>query len=144
MSPDTICLAHQYSYCDWNSIWDALKAFNKLSIWSPPPKIACQVITLMSEIWSECPLTSPSLFFVPQTVPTSWWGLSPHVIELPAIYPHLTPLWYLLHLSIPIAVLYLPRHGCSLSTKNRLPIPSIALWHRGTSSIIAWDATKVS
>jgi hypothetical protein len=56
------------------------------------------------ETWPECPLTSSSLFFVPRTVPTFWWGLSRHLVKLPTIYPHLTPLRYPQRLPIPIVV----------------------------------------
>ena len=86
----------------------------------------------MLETWAERPLTSSSLFFIPPTVLAFWWGLSCHLIELPTIYPHLTPLQYPPMLPIPIIVLYLPPHQRSLSTKDRLAqaaVPANALWH---------------
>jgi hypothetical protein len=59
----------------------------------------------MRAAWPE--LTTSSLFFVPRTVPAFWWGLSRHLVELPSIYPHLTPLRYQPRLPIPIVVLYI-------------------------------------
>jgi hypothetical protein len=32
------CLASQYTYCDWNSVWEAREYFYKLMVWFPPPK----------------------------------------------------------------------------------------------------------
>jgi hypothetical protein len=60
------CLATQYAYCHWDSVWDARHYFHKLTVWSLPLEIARQVITFMLESWSECPLTKSSLFFVPR------------------------------------------------------------------------------
>jgi hypothetical protein len=115
------CLADEYTYCDWNLVWDARDYFHKLTVWFPPPEIARQVITFMLESWSECPLTRSSLFFVPRTVPAFWWGLSRHLVELPLIYPHLTPLRYQPRLPIPIAVLYLPPHERSPQLRTGWP-----------------------
>ena len=86
----------------------------------------------MLESWAERPLTSSSLFFIPRTVPDFWWGLSHHIVERETIYPHLTPLRYQPLLPIPTAVLYLPPHTRTLSTKDRLaraPVPANAFWH---------------
>jgi hypothetical protein len=135
----TYHLAPQYIYCDWNSIWDASKCFDWLSVWFPPPEIARQVLTFMLETWAERPLTTPSLFFIPRTVPTFWWGLSRRLVELPTIYPHLTPLRYPPLLPIPIVVLYLPPHERSLSTKDRLAWPAVpanAFWHRQQAAML--------
>jgi hypothetical protein len=132
-------LANEYTYCDWNSVWDARDYFHKLTVWFPPPEIARQIITFMLESWSECPLTTSSLFFVPRTVPTFWWGLSRHLVELPSIYPHLTPLRYQPRLPIPIVVLYLPPHEGSLPTKDRLarpPLAANAFWHRQQAALM--------
>ena len=88
----TYHLSPQYVYCDWNTTWDARICFDRLSVWFPPPELARQVLIFMLETWAEKPLTSSSLFFIPRTVPAFWGGLSRHLIELPTIYPHLTPL----------------------------------------------------
>jgi hypothetical protein len=135
----TYHLAPQYIYCDWNSIWDASKCFDRLCVWFPPPEIARQVLIFMLETWAERPLTTRSLFFIPRTVPTFWWGLSRHLVELPTIYPHLTPLRYPPLLPIPIVVLYLPPHERSLSTKDRLAWPAVpanAFWHRQQAAML--------
>jgi hypothetical protein len=132
-------LAHDYIYCDWNSVWDARLCFDRLSVWFPPPELARQVLIFMLETWAERPLTSSSLFFIPRTVPAFWSGLSRHLIELPTIYPHLSPLRYPPVLPIPIVVLYLPPHQRSLSTKDRLAwsaVPANAFWHRQQAALL--------
>jgi hypothetical protein len=87
-------LVHKYVYCKWNLVWDAKKYFDRLSVWFPPPEIARQVLMFMLVEWSERPLISSSLFFILRVVPTFWWGISRHLVELTMMYPHLTPLWY--------------------------------------------------
>jgi hypothetical protein len=132
-------LAQQYVHCDWNAPWDARVCFDRLSVWFPPPELARQVLIFMLETWAERPLTSSSLFFIPRTVPAFWWGLSRHLVELPTIYPHLTPLQYPPMLPIPIVVLYLPPHLRSLSTKDRLAysaVPANAFWHRQQAALL--------
>jgi hypothetical protein len=132
-------LAPSYTHCAWNSVWDATKCFDRLSVWFPPPEIARQVLIFMLETWAEKPLTTSSLFFIPRTVPAFWWGLSRHLIELPTIYPHLTPLRYQPLLPIPIVVLYLPPHERFLSTKDRLAwtaVPANAFWHRQQAALL--------
>jgi hypothetical protein len=128
-----------YIHCDWNSVWNASNCFGRLSVWFPPPEVARQVIIFMLETWAERPLTTSSIFFIPRTVPAFWWGLSRHLIELPTIYPHLTPLRYQPLLPIPIVVLYLPPHQRTLSTKDRLARPAAsanALWHRQQAALL--------
>jgi hypothetical protein len=134
----TYRLTPQYVYCDWNITWDS-RVFDRLSVWFPPPELARQVLIFMLETWAEKPLTSTSLFFIPRTVPAFWWGLSRHLILLPTIYPHLTPLRYPPMLPTPIVVLYLPPHQRSLSTKDRLAhatMPAKAFWHRQQAALL--------
>jgi hypothetical protein len=93
----------------------------------------------MLESWSECPLTTSSLFIVPRTDPAFWWGLSWDLVELPSLYPHLTPLRYQLRQPIPIVVLYLPPHEHSLPTEDRLarpPLAANAFWHRQQAALM--------
>jgi hypothetical protein len=93
----------------------------------------------MLETWSERPLTSSSLFFIPRTVLSLWWGLSRHLIELPNIYPRLTPLWCQPLLPIPVIFLHSPPHLRTLSAKDRLvrpAIPANALWHRQHAALL--------
>jgi hypothetical protein len=93
----------------------------------------------MLESWSEGPLTTSSLFFVPRTVPAFWWGISRHLVELPSLYTHLTPLRYQPRLPLPIGVLYLPPHEHSLPTEDRLarpPLAANAFWHRQQAALM--------
>ena len=113
--------------------WQALSCFGRLSVWFPLPKVARQVLSFIMETWCEVPLTTSALLFIPRTVPSFWQGISRHLIKLPTIYPHTTPLLHPRLLPIPIVVLYLPPHVRSLSTKNRLdqpPGPAGYHWHR--------------
>jgi hypothetical protein len=135
----TYHLARDYVHCDWNVIWDAIICFDRLSVWFPPPEIARQVLIFMLETWAKRPMTLSSLFFIHRVVPAFWSGLSRHLVELPTIYPHLTPLRYQPLLPIPIVVLYFPPHQRSLATKDRLARPADpahAFWHRQQAAFL--------
>jgi hypothetical protein len=129
----------EWRYCDWNKPWDPVFTFNRLTVWFPPPEIARQVLNFMLENWTECPLTTSGLFFIPRTAAAMWRGISRHLVELPTLYPHLTPLRFRPILPIPITVLYLPPHQRSLSTVDRLartPVSSLAKWHREQAALL--------
>lgn len=122
-----------WDYRDWSQPWSAPSCFNTCTAWFPPPEVARQVITFALETWSERPLTTSFIFFVPRVVPAFWYGLSRHVHEIGVLYPHKTPLRYPCTLSIPIIVLYIAPHVRSLPTKDRLartPLPPDAHWHK--------------
>jgi hypothetical protein len=122
-----------WHYQDWSQQWHAESCFNVCTAWFPPPEIARQAITFSLEAWSERPLTTSFIFFVPRVVPAFWYGLSRHIYELETIYPHKTPLRLPPSVCIPIVVLYIAPHQRSLPTKDRLaisPLPSNAKWHQ--------------
>jgi hypothetical protein len=126
-------------HCDWAQPWQPTSLFDKLLVWCPPPELAHQVISFVLETWVEKPLTTFALFFVPRTVPAFWRGLSRHILELPTIFPHKTPLRLPPLLPIPILVLYLHPHQRSLPTHDRLARttpPAKAKWHRQQAALL--------
>jgi hypothetical protein len=132
-------LARWHVCCDWNTPWDARVCFDRLSVWFPPPELARQVLIFMLETWAEKPLTSSSLFFIPRAVPAFWWGLSRHLIELPTVCPHLTPLQCPSMIPVPIVVLHLPPHQRPLCTEDGLAcsaVPANAFWHRQQAALL--------
>jgi hypothetical protein len=123
----------RWEYRDWTVPWNASSCFDICTVWFPPPEIARQVITFCLETWSERPLTTSFLFFVPRVVPAFWWGLSRHVHELATLYPHKTPLPRPPLVPIPVVVLYVSPHTRTLPTKDRLArvaLPANAAWHK--------------
>jgi hypothetical protein len=128
-----------WRYCDWTKPWQASAVFDRLTVWFPPPEIARQVMTFVLESWTERPLTTSGLFFIPRTAAAMWRGLSRHLIELPTLYPHLTPLRFQPILPIPVTVLYLPSQQRSLPTHDRLARSSVSTnkrWHRDQAALL--------
>jgi hypothetical protein len=124
---------------DWAKPWHASSCFDKCTAWFPPPELARQVIVFALEAWSERPLTTSFIFFVPRVVPAFWYGLSRHVHEIGTIYPHQTPLPYPPTVPIPVIVLYICTHERSLPTKDRLArvaLPSNARWHKSEAASV--------
>jgi hypothetical protein len=131
--------ATRWEYRDWALPWNASSCFDICTAWFPPPEIARQVITFSLETWSERPLTTSFIFFVPRVVPAFWWGLSRHVHELGTIYPHKTPLPRPPTVPIPVVVLYICTHTRTLPTKDRLArvaLPANAAWHKRAASSV--------
>jgi hypothetical protein len=79
---------------NWDSPWDTKSCFDICTAWFLPPEITCQAITFILETWSERPLTTSFIFFVPRVVQAFWWGLSHHIKELGTNYPHKNKLPY--------------------------------------------------
>jgi hypothetical protein len=98
------------------------------------------MLTFTLGTWVEKPLTTSALFFIPRTVPPAfWWGLSRNLVELTMVYPLETPLFHLPLLPIPIIVLNLGPHHCSLSDKDRLeqtPDPANAFWQQEQKALL--------
>ena len=121
-------------FYDWRDSWDGRRCFGVTVVWFPPPEIARQCIYFMLETWCERPLDTAALFFVPHKVPAFWWGLSKYIVELPSIYPHLTPLRLPSILPIPVTVSLIPCHKRVLpDLLNRLERsspPTNLTWHR--------------
>jgi hypothetical protein len=132
-------LPQTWHYQEWNQVWNEEDLFNQFLVWFPPPKIARQTLTFTLETWVEKKLTTAALFFIPPMVPAFWWGLSRHLVQLTTVYPTETPLVHHPLLPIPIIVLYLGPHHCSLLDKDRLeqtPDPSNAFWHREQKALL--------
>lgn len=76
MLPHVLVLPCPWRYQEWNQVLLAEDLFDRFTVWFPPAEIACQILTFTLEAWVEKPITMPALFFIPQTVPAFWWGLS--------------------------------------------------------------------
>jgi len=118
----------------WNQEWKVSNLFDQLSVWFPPPEIACQAIIFFLNTWVERPHTTSTLFFIPNTLEGSWHSLSQYIQELKTIFPLETPLWFPPLLPIPIVVLYIAPHQRSLPTDierrlERSPNPTGSQWH---------------
>jgi len=122
---------HSWTYRCWKQPWMASLCFNQTTIWCPPPEVASQLLAFLLNSWVERPHTTGALLFVPRVMEASWRHLSRYVHELNVIYPHTMPLRFPPVLPIPIVLLYIEPHTCSLPTPRRLDPPSRAapVWH---------------
>ena len=123
----------------WDRAWSTIPVLGRGTVWFPPPELARNVITHVLDRYTEAPLTTTALFFVPRVVPAFWKGLSKHLVELPLLHPHSSDLAFPPLLPIPIMVLYLPPHLRTKPTKNRLdkaPPPLRAQWHQRQAALM--------
>lgn len=122
-----------WSYQPWDQSPHVMSLRGHMSVWFPPPELGRQCLTMVLEAYVEDPLHTAALFFIPRIVPAFWRGLSKQLVELPAVYPHLTPLPFPPVLPIPITVMYLPPHHRTMPTRDRLDAPApppAARWHQ--------------
>ena len=122
----------QWELQPWDTPPHQLSLQGKFTVWFPPPELARQALTLLLEAYAENPLHTSGLLFIPRIIPAFWRGLSRCLQELPAVYPHLTPLSPAPFLPIPVTVLYLPRHRrvCTPRDLDSTPPPPGARWHQ--------------
>jgi hypothetical protein len=114
----------------WSLPWKATRCFDTLTVWFPPPEIARQALTFTLNLWVERPHTTSALFFIPRVMEGSWRNLSRYVIEAGLIFPHLQQLRFPPLLPIPVVILYLPPHTCSLGDPRSLDMPTRPPGHR--------------
>jgi hypothetical protein len=128
-----LCPCSSWQYQVWSDPWEATRCFDNLTVWFPPPEIARQALTFTLNLWVERPHTTAALFFVPRVMEGSWRNLSRYVIEAGLVFPHLRELRFPPILPIPIVILYLPAHTCSLGDRRSVdlpPRPPGHRWHR--------------
>ena len=129
--------SYPWIYRDWNQNWTSTLCFHQFTVWCPPPELAQPLLTFLLNSWVECPYTSAVLLFIPRVLEGSWRHLSRYVIEADVIYPHKTQLLRPPELPIPIVVLLIPTHVCSLSPRwlDKASNPAPA-WHTAEASLM--------
>jgi hypothetical protein len=135
--PSTTHRSHPWTHKSWNGPWTPTECLNRLTVWCPPPEMARQLLSFLLNTWVERPYTTSALLFIPRTAIGMWHGLSRYVHEIGTIFPHQRTMRFPPLLPIPIIVLYIGPHHCTLSSKNRLertPISAHERWHRGEAA----------
>jgi hypothetical protein len=94
----------------WDLEWRSADVFDRLTIWTPPPKIAAQLIYSLLQFYVEKPLTTAMIIVVPRILQRRWTRLSWHVVEIGCFQRHLVPVLYRSILTIPVVLLFIPFH----------------------------------
>jgi hypothetical protein len=116
----------------WERQWDAQAVFDRLTIWTPPPEVAPQLIFFLLQCHVVKPLTTAALIVIPRILQKRWSPASKHMFEVGVYQRATVPLAHHSFLSIPIVLLLIPYHICSLPTLRLDPAPQTALrqFHR--------------
>jgi hypothetical protein len=108
----------------WEKQWDAQAVFDRLTIWTPPPEVAPQLIFFLLQCPVEKPLTTAALIVIPWILQKRWSRGSKHVFLKMGLYQRATvPLAHHSFLSIPIVLLWIPCHIRSLPPLRLDPAP---------------------
>ena len=92
---------------------------NQLTIWTPPPEIAAQLIHFLLHAYVEAPLTTACLILVPRVLQIRWSGMS-NLIRTVGIYQRAV-IPFVCHslLTIPVVLVHIPFHV------RQFPIPRL-------------------
>jgi hypothetical protein len=119
-------------YRDWQHQHDPATVFHMLTIWTPHPEIAAQLLYALLQLYVECPLTTSFLILVPHVLQTRGSRISRHIVDLGVFPQDAIPLARQSVLTIPLILLYISMHVRVISAP-RLDAPpqsTLRLRHR--------------
>jgi hypothetical protein len=64
----------------WGRPWDYYTIADRLTLWAPPPEIACQRLHFLFRTYVEAPLTTAALLIIPRILQRRWYGMSKIVV----------------------------------------------------------------
>ena len=116
-------------YRSWELPWRPEDMFDRITIWTPPPEIAAQLIYSLLLAYVERPLTTAMVILVPRILQRRWSRASRHVQEIGVYQRDLVPIVRHSPLTIPVVLLYIPFHVRLLSAPRMDPPPATTERH---------------
>jgi hypothetical protein len=110
-----------------------------LTLWTPPPEIASQLIYFLLTCYVERPLTTAILIVVPRVLQKRWSRSSRHVVEVGAYKHDDVPLMHQTEIPIPIVLLCIYPHTRLLPELTRMDSTTKApdeRWHRQQAAFV--------
>jgi hypothetical protein len=105
LAPATVC-----HHLPWDLDWQPADILNRLTLWTPPPEIAAQLLFFLLQLYVEQPLSTSMLILAPRILQRRWMRLSRFILKI-GVYPRvLIPAMHRLILTIPVVLLYIPPH----------------------------------
>ena len=134
-----VCFPSPCTYRDWKGQWSAHDVMDQLTLWTPPPEIASQLIYFLLTCYVERPLTTAILIVVPRVLQKRWSRSSRHVVEVGAYKHEDVPLMHHTEIPIPIVLLCIYPHTRLLPELTRMDSTTKApdeRWHRQQAAFV--------
>ena len=103
----------------------------RITIWTPPPECARQVLVGFLQKWVQTPMDSGALFLVPRILQLQWGRVCRYVQEIGVFQSNLLPQPYCFDSHLPFVLLMVAPHRHHLRPKRmeRPPATKPARWH---------------
>jgi hypothetical protein len=108
-----------WSHRAWNRPLDPEFVRHMLTIWTPPPEIAYQLLYQLLQCYVQSPLDTAAIIIIPRILKHRWSRLSRQICEIGTYQRAEIPFVCHSPLTIPAVVLYLPYH-VRIATGDRL------------------------
>jgi hypothetical protein len=117
---------HPCRYMAWSEVWDPSLVFDRLTVWTPPPEVASQLLYFLLQCHVEKPLTTAMIVILPRVLQRRWSRASRHVREIGVYQRHEVPFVFHSYLTIPVVILFIPFHVPMLPEPRLDPAPPTA------------------
>jgi hypothetical protein len=108
------------------------RIYNSITIWTPPPECARQVIGGYLRKWVQDPAHAHGIFLIPRILQRQWGRVARYVVEVGVYLPHALPPQCCYESHLPFVLLHIPPHKLTLR-RDRMELPARSQpqgWHK--------------
>jgi hypothetical protein len=120
----------EWHFRHWDAPWEFASVANRLTIWTPPPEVAAQLLHFLLLSYVEASASTSCLLLIPRILQLRWSRMSRIVLTIGIYQRSFIPLYCHSVLTIPVVLLYIPCHvralpihrldSSALTTRQRL------------------------
>jgi hypothetical protein len=135
-----------WRYRRWYRPWRFHDDCDRLTVWTPPPEIAPQLLHFLLLVYVEAPLTTACLILIPRILQRRWlqrrWQNMSRIVREIGVYQH-KDCPFVCHspLTITLVLLLIPFHICQTPDVPRLdpsPMPPAKQFHEASKTLLRW------
>ena len=103
---------------------------DRMTIWTPPPECARQVVSSFLRMWVQYPTTTSAIFLIPRILQRNWGRVCRYVQEIGVYHSALLPACCNFDSHLPFVVLYVAPHVHSLPPRLVKSTKAVSTdWH---------------
>jgi hypothetical protein len=106
--------------------------YNRITIWTPPPECARQVIAAYLRKWVQAPENAHGIFLIPRILQRQWGRVARYVLEVGIFLTGSLPDYCRFDSHLPFVLLHIPPHRLTLR-RDRMELPPRTQpqgWHK--------------
>jgi hypothetical protein len=123
----------------WDRPWLFHDICDQLTIWTPPPEIAPQLLHFLLLAYVEAPLTTACLLLIPRIIQRRWQSMSRIVQEVGVYQRDDCPFVCYSPLTIPLVLLLIPFHVRCTPVADRMdtsPVSAAQRFHEAEKALL--------